>query len=106
VKTKLAYVANITITMADKIWPINLNFTEFFSLTKNLLRLKKKKEKNAINVMYGIKTKRTCRFGESGIGRTAPRCERSDVGSGNFQPPEVRPIPDSPNLPEEPMPFR
>jgi hypothetical protein len=24
--------------------------------------------------------------------------ERSKVGSGNFHPPEVRPIPDSPNL--------
>ena len=49
-----------------------------------------------------IKTKHTCRFGESGIGRTSggwkfpePTSLR-EVGSGNFQPPEVRPIPDSP----------
>jgi hypothetical protein len=41
---------------------------------------------------------------ESGIGRTEgdwkfpERTERSVLSSGNFQPPEVRPIPDSPNL--------
>ena len=65
------YINNGGQDLADK--PELVNFTEFFSFTKNLLRLKKKKEKNAIKVMYGIKTKRTCRFGESGIGRTAPR---------------------------------
>ena len=48
--------------------------------------------------------KHTCRFGESGIGRTEggwkfpELTERSEVSSGNFQPPEVCPIPDSPNL--------
>jgi hypothetical protein len=42
--------------------------------------------------------------GEFGIGRTEggwkfpELTERSEVGSGNFQPSEVRPIPDSPNL--------
>jgi hypothetical protein len=97
--------------MADKIWPVNLNFKELFSTT-NLLRLKKNQRKNAIQVnidvdkevlraqwyflagkmltkrrriyreelhayacvygsVYGIKTKRTCWFGESGIGRTS-----------------------------------
>jgi hypothetical protein len=48
--------------------------------------------------------KHTCR--EVSPGLDAPRVagkfpeltERSEVGSGNFQPPEVRPIPDSPNL--------
>ena len=51
---------------------------------------------------YVIKTKHTCMFGESGIGRTSggwkfpePTSLRS-VGSVNFQPPSVRPIPDSP----------
>jgi hypothetical protein len=49
-----------------------------------------------------IKTKHTCRFGESGIGHTSgsqrfpePTSLRS-VSSGNFQPSSVRPIPDSP----------
>jgi hypothetical protein len=51
-----------------------------------------------------LKTKHTCRFGESGIGRSSggwgfpkPTSLRS-VSSGNFQPPSVRPIPDSPSL--------
>ena len=45
-----------------------------------------------------------CRLGESGIGRTdggwkfPELTERSEVGLGNPQPPELRPIPDSPNL--------
>ena len=50
-----------------------------------------------------IKTKQTCRFGESGFGRTSggwkfpePITLRS-FSSGNFQPPSVRPIPDSPS---------
>ena len=49
-----------------------------------------------------IKTKHTCRFGESGIGRTSggwkfpEHTSLRSVGSGNFQPPSVRPIPDSP----------
>jgi hypothetical protein len=52
----------------------------------------------------GIKTKHTCRFGESGIGRTSggwkfPELTLLRLGSaGNFQPPSVHPIPDSPNL--------
>jgi hypothetical protein len=46
-----------------------------------------------------IKTKHTCRFGESGIGRTSGGWKFPELGSsGNFQPPSVRPIPDSPNL--------
>jgi hypothetical protein len=42
--------------------------------------------------------------GESGIGRTEggwkfpELTDQSEMGSGNFQPAEVRPIPDSPNL--------
>ena len=48
--------------------------------------------------------KHTCR--EVSLGLDAPRvgwkfpelAERSEVSSGNFQPPEVRPIKDSPNL--------
>ena len=42
--------------------------------------------------------------GESGIGRTEggwkfpELTDQSEMGSGNFQPPEVRPIPDSPYL--------
>ena len=49
-----------------------------------------------------IKTKHTCRFGESGIGRTSGGWKFPEltslrsVSSGNFQPPSVRPIPDSP----------
>jgi hypothetical protein len=45
--------------------------------------------------------KYTYRVGESGIGHTEGGWkfpERSEVSSENFQPPEVRPIPDSPNL--------
>ena len=51
---------------------------------------------------HGIKTKHTCRFGESGIGRTSGGWKFPEltslrsVSSGNFQPPSVRPIPDSP----------
>ena len=49
-----------------------------------------------------IKTKHTCRYGESGIGRTSGSWKFPEpislwsVSSGNFQPPSVRPIPDSP----------
>ncbi len=51
---------------------------------------------------HGIKTKHTCRFGDSGIGRTSVGWKFPEltslrsVSSGNFQPPSVRPIPDSP----------
>ena len=51
---------------------------------------------------HGIKTKHTCRFGESEIGRTSGGWKFPEltslrsVSSGNFQPPSVRPIPDSP----------
>ena len=50
---------------------------------------------------YSITNKHTCRFGESGIGRSEGGWKFPDlteVGSGNFRPPEVRPIPESPNL--------
>jgi hypothetical protein len=49
-----------------------------------------------------IETKHTCRFGESGIGRTSDawKCPKPTslrlLGTGNFQPPSVCPIPDSP----------
>ena len=59
----------------------------------------------ATGSVYGIKTKRTCRFGESGIGRTSGGWKFPEitslrsVSSGNFLPPSGRPIPaDSTNL--------
>jgi hypothetical protein len=44
---------------------------------------------------FWFHNKHTCR--EVSPGLDSPP-ERSEVSSGNFQPPEVRPIPDSPNL--------